>query len=130
MPGMSTPPPTTARGLVLVVDDHADTRALYEEVLRAAGYQTLAAASGEQALALTEGVRVEAAVIDVGLPGMNGFELAARLSARGRRPPLLAVTGRVPEGEAEETAFDAYLLKPCLPEKLIAAVIELAARRG
>jgi CheY-like chemotaxis protein len=128
MLAMETPP--TSRGLVLVVDDHADTRDLYEAVLGGAGYRTLAAASGEAALATTEDVAVDAAVIDVGLPGMDGVELARRLHTRGRRPSLLAVTGRPPEGDDPDGPFDAYLIKPCLPEKLIAAVTDLLARRA
>jgi CheY-like chemotaxis protein len=120
------------RGCVLVVDDHADTRDLYDQILGAAGYTVVSAESAEQALAIVDALVLDLVVVDVGLPRMNGFELAQRLHVRGRRRPrLLAVTGHVPEDTSTETVlFDAYLIKPCLPEKLIAVVTDLLAKRG
>jgi two-component system, cell cycle response regulator DivK len=123
--------PETTRGLVLVVDDHADTRDLYGDFLGAAGYRVISAESAEQALTIADALMVDVAVIDVGLPGMDGFELARKLHAQGRRRPrLLAVTGRSSGDDVRETLFDAYLVKPCLPEKLITAVADLLAKRG
>ena len=121
-----------SRGLVLVVDDHAETRDLYDQVLGAAGYSVVSAESLEQALAIAGAIAFDLVVIDVGLPGMNGFELAQRLHVRGpRRPRLLAVAEHSPESTSTETVlFDACLIKPCLPEKLVAAVTDLLASRG
>lgn len=118
------------RGLVLVVDDHANTRALYDQVLEAAGYHVVSAESAEQALTIANAIAFDVAVIDVGLPDMDSFELAQRLHAQGRRRPrLLAVTEHLPDGTSTEIVlFDAYLIKPCFPEKLIAAVTDLLAR--
>jgi CheY-like chemotaxis protein len=121
-----------SRGLVLVVDDHADSRNLYERVLGAAGYSVASADSLEQALSIVDAIVFGLVIVDVDLPGSDGFELAQRLHARGpRRPRLLAVAGHVPEGTSTEIVlFDAYLIKPCLPEKLIAVVTDLLAKRG
>lgn len=120
------------RGLVLVVDDHADARDLCDQVLEAAGYRVVGAESVQQALAIADAIAFDLVVIDVDLPGMDGFELAQRLHAQGRRRPrLLAVTERSPEDTSTETVlFDAYLIKPCQPEKLIAVVTDLLAKRG
>jgi CheY-like chemotaxis protein len=121
-----------SRGLVLVVDDHAETRDLYDQVLGAAGYSVIRAESVKQALAIVHAIVFDLVVIDVGRPGMNGFELAQRLHAQGRRRPrLLAVAGPSPESTSTETVlFDAYLIKPYPPEKLIAVVTDLLAQRG
>ena len=120
------------RGLVLVVDDHADTRDLHAQVLGAAGYSVVSAEGVEQALAIVDAIVVDLVVVDAGPPGSDGFELAQRLHARSpRRPRLLAVSGHVPESTSTEIVlFDAYLIKPCLPEKLIAVVTDLLAGRG
>ena len=119
------------RGLVLVVDDHAGTRVLCDQVLGTAGYSVVSSESGAQALAIVDAIVFDLVVVDVGLPGSDGFELAQRLHALGpRRPRLLAVTGYLPEGTSTEIVlFDAYLIKPCLPEKLIAVVTDLLAKR-
>ena len=121
-----------SRGLVLVVDDHAESRDLYDQVLGAAGYSVVSAESLEQALVITGAIVFDLVVIDVGRPGLNGFDLAQGLHAQGRpRPRLLAVAGRSPEDASTETVlFDAYLIKPWLPEKLIAVVTDLLATRG
>jgi two-component system, OmpR family, response regulator len=125
-------PQERPRGLVLVVGDHAETRDLFDHVLGAAGYRVVGAERAEQALAIADAIAFDLVVIDVDPPGLDGFELAQRLHAWGRRRPrLLAVTGRSPEDTSTETVlFDAYLIKPCLPEKLIAVVTDLLAKRG
>src|SRR6266852_4620383 len=118
------------RGLVLVVSDHAETRDLFDQVLGAAGYRVIGAERSDQALAIADAIVFDLVVIDVDPPGLDGFELARRLHAQGRRRPrLLAVTGHSPEDTSTETVvFDAYLIKPCPPEKLIAVVTDLLAK--
>jgi CheY-like chemotaxis protein len=119
------------RGLVLVVDDQAETRDLYDQVLGAAGYTVVSAETVSQALAIVDAIVFDLVLVDVGPPGRDGFELAQRLHARRpRRPRLLAVTRYLPEGTSTEIVlFDAYLITPCLPEKLIAVVTDLLATR-
>jgi CheY-like chemotaxis protein len=120
------------RGLVLAVGDHAETRDLFDQVLEAAGYRVVGAERAEQALAIADAIAFDLVVIDADRPGLDGFELAQRLHAQGRRRPrLLAITEHPPEDTSTETVlFDAYLIKPCLPEKLIAVVTDLLASRG
>ena len=124
--------PERPRGLVLVVGEHAETRDLFDQVLGAAGYRVIGAERVDQALAIADAIAFDLVVIDVDPPGLDGFELAQRLHAQGRRRPrLLAVTGHSPEDTSTETVlFDAYLIKPCPPEKLIAVVTDLLAKRG
>ena len=124
--------PERPRGLVLVVGDQAETRDLFDQVLEAAGYRVIGAERIDQALAIADAIVFDLVVIDVDPPGRDGFELAQRLHAQGRRRPrLLAVTRHSPEDTSTAAVlFDAYLITPCLPEKLIAVVTDLLAKRG
>jgi DNA-binding response OmpR family regulator len=102
--------------LVLVVEDHRDTRELYVDALREAGFLARGTASVDAALDLLGQLKVDALVIDRSI----GDSLVSLL--RGKpRPRLIAVTGRPPEA-GEEALYDAYLLKPCLPSDLVRAV--------
>jgi PAS domain S-box-containing protein len=81
---------------ILVVEDDAEARELLEEVLRSAGLLPVIASSGKQALELLARSPVSAAVIDLIMPEMNGFELILRirLDPRFSRLPLVVLTGR------------------------------------
>jgi CheY-like chemotaxis protein/two-component sensor histidine kinase len=112
---------------VLLVDDHADTRDLFHEVLRSAGHLVTLACNGEQAIALLLAQAFEVAVIDIGLPGMDGYEVAriARERLGEDAPLLLAMTGYggPREREASERAgFGTHLVKPVEPSALVAAI--------
>ncbi|HBP19909.1 MAG TPA: hypothetical protein DEA08_19225, partial [Planctomycetes bacterium] len=85
------------KGEVLVVEDDAATRELYAAHLSQSGYTARLAASGEAALALLrEGPRPQAIVLDLLMPGMDGFELMAALQSdpAWRRIPVMVVTGK------------------------------------
>ncbi len=75
---------------VLVVEDDAGVRDFLVSVLVEQGYRVVAAASGEEAAELLGGERAKLAVLDVGLPGMDGFEVAEQLAAD---VPVIIVTG-------------------------------------
>jgi CheY-like chemotaxis protein len=110
---------------VLVVDDNVDAATSMTVVLRAAGYATEAAHDGPAALALARDFRPEVALLDIGLPGMDGFELARRLRAEADGRPLLliALTGYGGEDarrRAEAAGIDGYLVKPVDPEEVLA----------
>ena len=113
---------TTPRRLrVLVVDDYPDTADSYAAVFRAVGYDARTATTGPEALRLAEGWGPDAAVIDLMMPGMDGFALADRLCAQqGRRPVLIAVSGSILAAHRERAAraFDHHLLKPVDPRAL------------
>ena len=80
---------------VLVVDDEEDTRRLMEEVLTSAGYVPVLAASGSEALEILQQRPVSAAILDLAMPGMNGFEVIERMRADPNMAsiPVLVVTG-------------------------------------
>ena len=79
------------RPSVLIVDDHAAFRALARTVLTRSGFDVLGeAADGEDALAAAARVRPDVVVLDVQLPGINGFEVARRLLT-GQRPPTVVL---------------------------------------
>ena len=102
---------------VLVVDDYADAADLLTEALSFAGYQVSTANDGNTALELVNREPHGAAFIDIGMPDMDGYELARRLRAlpSGAGMFLVALTGH--SGEAErrrsvEAGFDLHLVKP------------------
>jgi CheY-like chemotaxis protein/two-component sensor histidine kinase len=106
---------------VLVVDDNADAATSMALLLRAAGHVTEAAHDGPAAVAAAERFRPDVVLLDIGLPGMDGYEVARRLRAAGdgRRPLLVAVTGYggdVVRRRATEAGFDHHLVKPVDPE--------------
>lgn len=75
---------------VLVVEDDPGVREFLVSVLVEQGYRVVAASSGEEAAELLDGERAQLAVLDVGLPGMDGFEVAEQL---GADVPVIIVTG-------------------------------------
>jgi signal transduction histidine kinase/ActR/RegA family two-component response regulator len=112
---------------VLVVDDNADALGLLADALTAHGYQVATAPDGPRALVVAAAVRPEVAILDIGLPVMDGYELAGRLrSLPGTPAPrLIAVTGYGQESDRERAAaagFDAHLVKPVDIEHLLAVI--------
>ena len=121
--------PGVARNLLLV-EDNDDTRHMIEAMLKAAGHTVRAAADGAGGLARASGWTPDAALIDIGLPDMDGYELARRLrGAPGwERLPLVAITG-FGRPEDRERALDAgfavHLTKPVTPDRLRRALAAL-----
>jgi signal transduction histidine kinase/ActR/RegA family two-component response regulator len=103
---------------VLVVEDNADARDTLQRLLEFEGHSVRVAADGEAALALLRAEAADVVLIDIGLPGMDGYELARRIRAeidRERRLVLAAVTGYgLPEDRRRSAGagFDAHLVKP------------------
>ncbi len=118
--------PDHPRGLrVLVIEDNPDTAEMTEMVLRLHGHEAQLAPDGPTALRLARERLPDVVLLDIGLPGMNGWEVAGHLKAmRGpedNRPFLVAVTGYGGDGDRRrsmEAGFDAHLLKPADPEEL------------
>jgi signal transduction histidine kinase len=115
--------PGVAPRRVLIVEDNDDTRHMLHEVLAFSGHDVREARDGASGLALAAESRPDVALIDIGLPDVDGYEVARRLRAApgGRRMGLIAITGY---GQAEdqrrayEAGFDAHLTKPVAPERL------------
>jgi PAS domain S-box-containing protein len=114
--------PATRRR-ILAVDDNADLLLTISHMLRASGHEVITAEGGAEALELAREHRPEIVLLDIGMPGMDGFEVARRL----RREPwggdmfLIAMTGWGQERDKRQTAeagFDAHLTKPVEPEVL------------
>ncbi|MEO8505597.1 MAG: CheR family methyltransferase [Acidobacteriota bacterium] len=116
--GAALPAVTSRR--VLVVDDEVDAAQTLVEILSLQGHDARAANDGSTALAMAQGFRPEVALLDLGLPGMDGYALAAGLrETLGRQVLLLAVTGyQEDRPRLREAGFDGHLLKPTTLEKL------------
>jgi signal transduction histidine kinase/CheY-like chemotaxis protein len=117
---------------VMLVDDHADARAMYSIVLQADGHIVYEAGDGDAALALFRRERPDIAVVDIGMPGMDGYELARRIRSmpEGWRVTLIALTGYgFPEDRERSQAagFDRHLIKPVAPKDLSQAMEQLVA---
>ncbi len=126
---------------MLIVEDSDDAREMLRYLLERAGHEVvrrgrMARRASSRALSLGPDV----AVVDVGLPGLDGYELARRIRAAGRREMyLIAVTGY---GQSEarqrglEAGFDAYLTKPIAPDRLTEIIakavprLDIAVRMG
>jgi two-component system CheB/CheR fusion protein len=102
---------------VLVVDDNVDAAESLATVLRIAGHEVRTTHDGGAALTAAEAFRPQVVLLDIGLPQMDGYEVARRLRARPglEKALLVAVTGYGQEEDrcrAEEAGFDAHLVKP------------------
>ena len=107
---------------VLVVDDVADAAEALAETLALSGYKVQVAENGTRALALIEEQQPHCVLLDIGMPGMDGNDLARTLRARyGDDIVLIAVTGREHDDERVSDTFarvDHYLQKPVDPDVL------------
>ena len=124
---MSSLPDSPSPRRVLLVDDNVDAVESMEILLQAFGYEVATALHPDLALAQLETFAPAAAVIDIGLPGMDGYQLATEIRRRlaGRPMRLIAFTGY---GGADDIAratvagFDAHLVKPVEIDRLLAAL--------
>jgi len=120
---------------MLVVDDNHDSAESMALLLRSCGHQVDVAFDGESALHAAESFRTEALVLDIGMPRMNGYEVARRLRAEawGRDLVLVAVTGWGQERDRDRSltaGFDAHVVKPVDHAALLRQMAEIAARRS
>jgi len=109
---------------VLVAEDEADAAAALAELLRREGHEPIIARNGLEALDLAGRAPPDVVLLDIGLPGLDGYRLAERLQAQvdGRRPLLVAVTGRGADLDRACSAaagVDLHLVKPVDPHQLL-----------
>ena len=109
---------------ILVVDDNRDGAESLARVLELSGQHTRVAADGLSALREAEAFRPDVVLLDIGLPKLNGFEVARRIRQQpwGQSVILIAVTGWGQEEhrrESSDAGFDAHLVKPVDPIKLV-----------
>ena len=119
---------------MLIVDDNEDAAWALSMLLKAAGHETAVAASGPEALVAAERAMPEVAVLDIGMPGMNGIEVAERLRTMtsGEKLVVIALTGWGSETDGMNLlarGFDTHLTKPIEPDRLIAAIAKLLEDR-
>jgi two-component system, cell cycle response regulator DivK len=113
--------------LILVIDDTEDNREVYVQFFRYQGWRVEAAADGIEGLRLAAEFKPAVIVLDLGLPKMDGWEVAERLKADAatRDIPIIACTGHAVE-ELKKRAFKAgvaeYIVKPVLPTDLVALI--------
>jgi two-component system CheB/CheR fusion protein len=108
---------------VLIVEDNADSAESMALLARSWGHKVEVAADGPAALILAKRFQPQAAVVDIGLPGMDGYALARRLrqSSKHRELYLVAMTGYGREEDrraARAAGFDAHLVKPADMDEL------------
>ncbi len=126
--GNRGPKLTTERApLVLLVDDFQDNREMYAMYLKHAGVRVAEAANGHEALDQAFSLLPDLIVMDLSLPGIDGWEATRRLKAdeRTKKIPVLALTSHALEGfsdGARAAGCDAFVTKPCLPEQLLSEI--------
>ena len=120
--------------LVLIVDDSPTEQHVFSKALERHGYDTVVASDGEEAIATAEQVQPEVIVMDVVMPGMNGFQATRRLSRNAATSgiPVVIVSAKGQETDRiwglRQGAFQ-YLVKPVDTGELLAAV-EAALENG
>jgi two-component system cell cycle response regulator DivK len=117
-------PPASKAVLVLIVDDFADNREMYSQFLEFSGFRVAEAQNGHEALEKAFALRPDLIVMDLSLPGLDGWEATRRLKAddRTRATPVIALTGHALAGHSKgamDAGCDAFITKPCLPERLL-----------
>jgi DNA-binding response OmpR family regulator len=126
-------PPLPAAGVkVLVADDNRDAADSLQRILALYGYDVQVAYDGRAAIDLDRRFAARVAVLDIGMPGANGFEVARTLrEARGDGVTLIALTGWGQEGDrrkAMEAGFNYHLTKPVDPGVLNDLLLEVASK--
>jgi CheY-like chemotaxis protein len=125
------------RPLILVVDDYEDAREMYAEYLEFSGFRVAEARNGNDAVAQAFLLRPDLILMDLSLPGMDGWEATKLLKAdeRTKHIPVVALTGHALAGASEgarKAGCDSFVTKPCLPDELVVEVRRMlgAVRNG
>ncbi len=116
---------------VLVVEDDKDIASQLKQALTHSGYAVDVAPDGEEGLYMGQEFPIDLAIIDVGLPKLNGIELVKKLRAAGKMFPILILTARgkwQDKVEGLEAGSDDYLVKPFQLEELLARLNALQRR--
>jgi two-component system, cell cycle response regulator DivK len=122
--------PQSPRGkgdLILLVEDDEDSRFVYRLLFEDQGFQVLLAASGEEGLRLAHEAKPQAIIMDVSIPGVDGWTATKRLKADPQvaHIPVIVLTAHAfPEDRhrAHAVGCDAFLTKPCEPRRVLEEV--------
>lgn len=120
---------------VLVIDDNIDAAESIAVFLRLEGHEVRTVSDGPQAVAIAQVFAPQVAVVDIGLPGMNGYEVARRLRLKGSDAPalLIALTGygqKEDRARSSEAGFDHHFVKPADPRLIQAAIARWHGHSG
>jgi two-component system cell cycle response regulator DivK len=113
--------------LILVVDDYQDAREMYAEYLQFSGFRVAEARNGNEAVEQAFALLPDLILMDLSLPGKDGWEATKELKAdtRTRHIPIVALTGHALAGAsdgARKAGCDSFVTKPCLPDDLVVEV--------
>jgi len=114
---------------ILVIEDQEDNRRIVRDLLTSAGYETIEAVTGEEGVTLAETHLPDLILMDIQLPGLDGYEATRRIKANPalRQIPIIAVTSYALDGDdikMLEAGCDGYVAKPFSPRKLLAKIRE------
>jgi two-component system cell cycle response regulator DivK len=114
---------------ILVVEDHEENRRIVRDLLTSAGYEMIEAVTGEEGVALAESEHPDLILMDIQLPGLDGYEATRQIKANPalRSIPIIAVTSYALSGDdvkALQAGCDAYVTKPFSPRVLLAKIRE------
>jgi CheY-like chemotaxis protein len=115
------------RPLVVLAEDNEDTRRVYGLILRHYGYDVADAPTGEEAVSATRKLHPDLVLMDIGLPGMDGWQASRMLKADPETVgiPLIAFSARVNSTDdlaGQSDTFDGFILKPISPTGLVKRV--------
>jgi len=118
---------------ILVTEDNEDNRHILRDLLTSAGYEVIEAVTGEEGVRLAETRRPDLILMDVQLPGFDGYEATRRIKGNLalRQIPVIAVTSYALSGDdvkAREAGCDAYVAKPFSPRDLLVKIRECLAQ--
>ena len=113
--------------LILVVDDYQDAREMYAEYLQFSGFRVAEAKNGNEAVEQAFALQPDLILMDLSLPGLDGWEATRRLKADDatKHIPIVALTGHALAGASEgarKAGCDSFVTKPCLPDDLVVEV--------
>ena len=113
--------------LILVVDDYQDAREMYAEYLQFSGFRVAEARNGNEAVEKAFALKPDLILMDLSLPGMDGWEATRKLKSDDatKHIPVVALTGHALAGASEgakKAGCDSFVTKPCLPDDLVVEV--------
>jgi len=114
---------------ILVIEDQEDNRQIVRDLVTASGYELIEATTGEEGLEVASRERPDLILMDIQLPGIDGYEVTRRIKANPKlsKIPIIAVTSYALSGD-DKKAFaagcDSYVTKPYSPRLLLAKIRE------
>jgi CheY-like chemotaxis protein len=124
---------------IMVVDDYDDARIILKRWLEQGGYHVIEATSGKEAVEMAERERPELILMDLALPGMDGFAATLEIRAHEdlRDVPIIGISAYGELGidaqlkiDPKAVGFNAYLSKPFVPEKLLGLIGQYLPKNG